>query len=140
MKIWLKLIGSASNPIPEWDKEYVGFRRVRKPGIRTGDILFLYAPGARRIFAKAEAVDDPKDHPDYNPNIDGSCRWKVFVRYLIGPLAVASGIPIDDISSQRDWRKSLSQKSHVILRADESQLADRMLREALGKCQEKQSA
>ncbi len=45
MATWLKNIGSAKNPITEWKEDDVGFRKANKPSIRTGDHLFLYAPG-----------------------------------------------------------------------------------------------
>ena len=61
MATWLKLIGSATSPVTEWEREYVGFRKANKPSIRTGDHLFLYAPGgSRRIFALAEVISDPE--------------------------------------------------------------------------------
>lgn len=84
MTTWLKLIGSGKHPIARWEKDYVGYRWTNKrPGIRAGDYLFLYAPGAneRRIFAFAEAISDPESDPEYNPNQTGSCRWKVRVSY-----------------------------------------------------------
>ena len=139
MKTWLKLIGSASNPITEWKEKYVGFRRKGMPSILTGDLLFLYAPGGGRIFALAEAVDVPKDDPDYNQDIDGSCRWKLPVRYFIN-LPVAAGILLDDVRCNRDLRLSVRQAGHLGLLEDEGQLADRKLHEADRKFQEKQSA
>ena len=127
MPTWLKLIGSAKKPITEqpfygrYDAEHVGFRKTRKPGIRAGDHLFLYAPGgSRRIFALAEAIADPELDPNYNPDQEGSCRWKVRVRYLIN-LPVSSGILIDDISSaQRDLIRSVRRASHIKLLPEET--------------------
>ena len=49
MTTWLKVIGSDQTPITghpfygTYKVESVGFRKARKPGIRTGDHLFLYA-------------------------------------------------------------------------------------------------
>src|SRR5512143_2336818 len=98
MTAWLKLIGSAKRPITEppfngqYTEEYVGFRKANKPSIRAGDDLFLYAPGgSRRIFALAEVVGDPERDSKYNPQEEGSCRWKLRIRYLIN-LPVTSGI------------------------------------------------
>ena len=133
----MKLIGSASAPITEmpfdgnYIGEHVGFRKASKPGIRAGDHLFLYAPGgSRRIFALAEAIGDPEQDRSYDPNQEGSCRWKVSVHYLIN-LPVASGILIDDIiSSQRDLTKSLRQASHIKLLPVESDTARRKLEAA----------
>ena len=143
MTAWLKAIGSAKRPITEapfhgsYVGEHVGFRKEAKPGIRTGDHLFLYASGgSRSIFALAEAVADPERDPRYNPNEEGSCRWRVQVKYLIN-LPVASGILVDDAGCDgRDLSRSLSQKSHVKLRPKESQLAHAKLVERQRKVQE----
>ena len=130
MSTWLKLLGSARSPITEWTKEYVGFRKNNKPSIRTGDQLFLYAPGGtRRIFALAEAVSDPEHDSDYNPSEVGSCQWKLRVRYEIN-LPVSSGILIDDVSSHRNLTKSLRQQSHIKLLPEESESANSKLRDA----------
>src|SRR5689334_222274 len=116
MTEWLKLIGSRKNPITgspfygNYTDENIGFRKIAKPRIRAGDHLFLYAPGgSRRIFALAEAVQDPERDSNYNPNEEGSCRWKLSVRYLIN-LPVASGVLIDEVvSNRRDLTQSLRQ-------------------------------
>jgi len=132
MPTWLKLIGSAKKPITEqpfygnYNAEHVGFRKTRKPGIRSGDHLFLYAPGGRRrIFALAQAIADPERDADYNSKEEGSCRWKLRVRYLIN-LPVSCGILIDDVTSgRRELTRSVRRASHIKLLPQESQLADR---------------
>lgn len=132
---WLKLIGSAERPITacpfygNYNARHVGFRKATKPGIRTGDHLFLYAPGgSRRIFALAEAIGDPKRDRNYNPKKKESCRWKLRVRYLIN-LPVDSGSRIDDIrSGHRDLRESLRRASHIKLLPEEIRLVHRKLR------------
>ena len=90
MHSWLKLVGSADKPITDspfygnYREEYIGFRKNNVPGIRSGDHLFLYAPGgSRRIFALVEAITDPERDSKYNPNEQGSCRWLIYVRYLM---------------------------------------------------------
>jgi len=136
MNFWLKLIGSAKKPITapphngNFNEEYVGFRKARMPAIRKGDHLFLYAPGgSRSIFALAEAMDDPEHDNDYNPNVEGSCRWKLRVCYRIN-LPVASGILIDEVSSRhRNLAHSVRQQSHIKLSPEEYKLADSKLRE-----------
>jgi hypothetical protein len=131
MADWLKLIGSAKKPVTEYTREEVGFRKANKPGVRAGDRLFLYAPGgSRRIFALAEAVDDPQPDSNYNPNEEGSCRWMLRVQYQIGPFPVASGIHIDEVvSNERDLRRSLRQAGHIRLLPEESRLAHARLQE-----------
>src|SRR5437016_1625027 len=83
MTDWLKSIGSRKKPVSEWRENYVGFRKDNKPGIKVGDRLFLYAPGRlnMRIFALAEAVGNAEPDPDFNPGVEGSCYWRLAVRY-----------------------------------------------------------
>ena len=136
MNNWLKLIGSSDKPITEhpfygnYNAEYIGFRKARMPGVRMGDQLFLYAPGgSRSIFALVEATADPENDSNYNPKEDGSCRWKLHVRYLIN-LPVASGILIDEVSSgHRNLAHSVRQQSHIKLSPEEYKLAYSKLQE-----------
>ena len=132
MKTWLKLIGSAKSPITEWKEEYVGFRKKNKPSIEVGDRLFLYAPGgSRRIFALAEAAGNPEQDPKWNPKEEGSCYWRLAVRYIDDlNLPVASGILIDEVTSHhRKLAKSIGQASHIELYPEESESAYRALHE-----------
>ena len=119
--------------------EQVGFRKLKRPSIRAGDILFLYAPGHRRIFALAKVVGDPESDADYNANQEGSCFWKLPVSCSI-MMPVDVGIQLRDINCSRDLRLSVRQASHLELRADESQVADRMLQQAYKTFQEQQSS
>jgi predicted restriction endonuclease len=128
MRTWLKLIGSAKNPITEpplngYKDDQIGFRKADKPGIRTGDHLFLYAPGgSMRIFALAKAISNPQPISSPQPKKEGDCRWTLRVKYLI-PLPVASGILINEISSDRLLIKSIQRASHIELRPKEYQSA-----------------
>ena len=132
---WLKLIGSAKKPITEspfygnYNLDYVGFRKPKRPGVRMGDHLFLYAAGgSKRIFALAEAVGDPQLDPNYDPRDEGSCRWKLNVRYLKN-LRVDAGVHIDEITTNRPkpLTESIKQASHIKLKPDEWQSAYRKL-------------
>ena len=129
MATWLKLIGSSKEPVSSYAEKYVGFRKPdKKPRITTGDHLFLYAPGgSKRIFGLAEATGDPEHDPKYDANQEGSCYWRVPVRYLITPLPVASGIHISDVSSHRDLTKSVRRASHIKLSSEESEFAHKKL-------------
>ena len=135
MQTWLKLIGSTDKPITEdpyygkYDETYVGFRKATKPSIRSGDILFLYAPGgSKRIFALTQATSDPKPNPKFDPQKEGNCFWNVNVRYLIN-LPVDSGIHIDEIgTNKRNLSKSIQRQSHIRLLPEENELADSKLR------------
>ena len=130
MQIWLKLIGSGTVPITgdpfygNFQEEHIGFRKTNRPSIQAGDHLFLYAPGgSKRIFALVEAVGDPEYDSKYDPQKEGSCYWKLSIRYLIN-LPVDSGIHIDEIrTNQRDLLKSIQRQSHIKLLPDESELA-----------------
>jgi hypothetical protein len=84
------------------------------------------------VFALAEAVGEPEHDPNYNPNEEGSCRWKLAVRYLLDlNLPVASGILIDDVISHRKVKlaKSIGQKSYIELHLEESESAYHLLHE-----------
>jgi hypothetical protein len=96
----------------------------REPGIRMEDHLFLYAPGGSRlIFALAEAISIPEHNDKYNPQEEGSCRWKINIRYLMN-LDVGDGIHIDEINTgQRDLMVSIQRQSHIRLFPEEYQVA-----------------
>ncbi len=129
MQVWLKLIGSSKTPIKGegWKEDYVGFRKANKPSVRAGDRLFLYASGgSRRIFALAKAISDPESNPRYNPNEEGSCRWRLRVEYEYS-FPISSGIPIDAIASHRRLTRSIRQQSHIRLSPEESESAHRLL-------------
>ena len=136
MTTWLKLIGCSKRPITghpffgRYQDDYIGFRKDSRPGIKMGDHLFLYAPGgSRRIFALAEAVSDPEHNDKYNPQEEGSCRWKINVRYLIN-LDVGDGIYIDEINTdQRDLMVSIQRQSHIRLFPEEYQIAFKRLQQ-----------
>jgi len=140
MNYWLKLIGSSYKPITEhpfngnYNEEYIGFRRPGKPSIQMGDHIFLYAPGdSRSIFALAEATTDPEKDSNYNPMMDGSCRWKQRVNYIIN-LPVTSGVPIEEVNSgHRNLTHSVRQQSHIKLTPEEYKLAYSKLQEQLNK-------
>lgn len=136
MKTWLKLIGSAEMPITgspyfgHYNENHVGFRKANKPSIQRGDHLFLYAPGgSKRIFALAEAVSDPEADSNYDSHAEGSCHWKLNVRYVIN-LPVRSGIQIDAVTTgHRNLTDSIRQQSHIKLTSEESKLAFNKLKE-----------
>ena len=139
MTDWLKLIGSAKEPITphlvdgRCIADSVGFRKKNHPSIKEGDRLFLYAcGGSRRIFALAEAVGNPERDPKWDPKEEGSCYWKLPIRYVADlNLPVDSGIRIDDVTSHRKKKLagSIGQNSHIGLRPEESESAERALRE-----------
>lgn len=75
------------------------------------------------MFALAEAVTDPVPDTDYNPREEGSCPWKIHVRYVVN-LPVASGVAIDEIALPiRDLTRSVRRQSHIKLTPEESSKA-----------------
>ena len=129
MRTWLKLIGSAENPITEppyngnYNGEPIGFRKKAKPGIRIGDHLFLYAPGGtRRRSALVEVISDPQPISNPQPKKKGDCHWTINVKLLIN-LPVTSGILINEVSSDRNLSLSVRQASHFKLSPREYQSA-----------------
>jgi predicted restriction endonuclease len=129
MRTWLKIIGSHRKPITKaphhghYAEKHIGFRKDNEPSISTGDQLFLYASGgSRRIFALAEALGNPERNPKHNQNEEGSCRWRLRVRYLHNS-HVDSGILLDEVSSDRHLDKSIQRASHIELRPEEYQSA-----------------
>ena len=135
MHTWLKLIGSAQDPITEWKEKQVGFRKKNMPGVRTGDHLVLYAPGDNKhIFALAEATGDPERDDNYDEKVQGSCRWKVSVEYLIN-LPIAFGVNIDEVDTdRRPLARSVRQQSHINLYPKEYESAKSKLQEKATRC------
>lgn len=135
MRTFLKAIGSYKKPITKapfngvYDDVYIGFP-TRRPDIRKGEHLFLYASGGRlRIFALARAVGNPMK----NPNKKGD-RWKLQVKY-INWVPVDFGIHMrDDVTGGQDLINAKKRVSYIELK-QENQSAEikEKLREAEGK-------
>lgn len=134
MTTWLKTVGFYDSPVADWRERHLGFRTY-KPTIRPGDHVFLYASGgSRRIFALAEAISGPEKDPNYREGAEGSCRWRLAVRYVLN-LPVAAGIHIDDVVSHRGvkLRIAAGQKSHTRLRPEEGESARKLLQKKVKK-------
>jgi hypothetical protein len=70
-----------------------------------------------------KATSDLEYDTDYDPEKEGSCYWKLYIKYEIN-LPVNSGIHIDEIStSVRKLSKSVQQQSYVKLLPEEVELA-----------------
>lgn len=126
---WLKAIGHAKGPLPEaWlaDPERAAVRLTRtgfprRPRMRPGDRLVLYASVWKRVFAIAEVTSEPSDAapPDGAPR---SQRWPWWV--AIEPLVVVPHLenapPVEAIGVPP---RSMSQQSHIRLTPAQYDLA-----------------
>jgi hypothetical protein len=125
-KHWLKALGHARGPLPDaWLEDGAAERRLRRTGfprrprMEPGDRLVLYASVWRRVFALAEVVAEPRRD-------QGTPRWPWTVEVeplLVVPL-LSNAPPVEAIGVPP---RSMSQQSHIRLRAEQYELA----REAL---------
>jgi hypothetical protein len=116
---WLKAVGHAGGPLPErWLEERgallhrTGF--PRRPRIEPGDRLVLYAAVWRRVFAICEATGEPerRDHPRW--------PWTVPIETLLVVPSLDAAPPVEAIGVAA---RSMSQQSHIRLRAEHYDLA-----------------
>jgi hypothetical protein len=116
---WLKAVGHARGPLPErWlDERPELLRRTgfpRRPRIEPGDRLVLYASVWRRVFAICEATGEPerREHPRW--------PWVVPIEALLVVPALDAAPPVEAIGVAA---RSMSQQSHIRLRAEHYDLA-----------------
>jgi hypothetical protein len=116
---WLKAVGHARGPLPErWlDERPELLRRTgfpRRPRIEPGDRLVLYASVWRRVFAICEATGEPerREHPRW--------PWIVPIEALLVVPALDAAPPVEAIGVAA---RSMSQQSHIRLRAEHYDLA-----------------
>jgi hypothetical protein len=116
---WLKAVGHAGGPLPErWLEERgallhrTGF--PRRPRIEPGDRLVLYAAVWRRVFAICEATGEPerRDHRRW--------PWIVPIETLLVVPSLDAAPPVEAIGVAA---RSMSQQSHIRLRAEHYDLA-----------------
>jgi hypothetical protein len=116
---WLKAVGHAGGPLPErWLEERgallhrTGF--PRRPRIEPGERLVLYAAVWRRVFAICEATGEPerRDHPRW--------PWTVPIETLLVVPSLDAAPPVEAIGVAA---RSMSQQSHIRLRAEHYDLA-----------------
>ncbi len=111
---WLKAVGHAGGPPSEgwFDERPELLRRTgfpRRPRIRPGDRLVLYAAVWRRVFALAEAVGEPRerDHPRW--------PWTVEIETLLLVPVLDAAPPVEAIGVAA---RSMSQQSHIRITAE----------------------
>jgi hypothetical protein len=116
---WLKAIGHARGPLSErWlDDRAELLRRTgfpRRPRMAMGDRLVLYASVWRRVFALAAVVGEPepREHPRW--------PWTVEIETLLLVPVLDAAPPVEAIGVAA---RSMSQQSHIRLRAEHFDLA-----------------
>ncbi|MDQ3743941.1 MAG: EVE domain-containing protein [Acidobacteriota bacterium] len=128
MSAFLKLIGSAENPCPEfYEKSYVDFSRNPRQ-VQPGDHLVLYAAGGlKRVFAIAEVMSGVYDAgSDY----DGRWPYRVDIRYIVGPVPASKGVHVNEVStSERDLLRSVRRASYLKLSPEEYEQATAKLQQ-----------
>jgi len=116
---WLKAVGHARGPLAEnWLEQRPELLRrtgfPRRPRIATDDRLVLYASVWRRVFAVVQVVGapEPRDHPRW--------PWTVATEPLLVVPALDAAPPVEAIGVAA---RSMSQQSHIRLRAEHYDLA-----------------
>jgi len=116
---WLKAVGHARGPLQEdWlERRPELLRRTgfpRRPRIEPGDRLVLYASVWRRVFAAVQVTGppEPRDHPRW--------PWTVATEPLLVVPTLDAAPPVEAIGVAP---RSMSQQSHIRLRADHYDLA-----------------
>jgi hypothetical protein len=116
---WLKAVGHARGPLQEdWFAQRPELLRrtgfPRRPRIEPGDRLVLYASVWRRVFAAVQVIGppEPRDHPRW--------PWTVAIEPLLVVPALDAAPPVEAIGVAP---RSMSQQSHIRLRAEHYDLA-----------------
>jgi alpha-D-ribose 1-methylphosphonate 5-phosphate C-P lyase len=92
--------------------------------VKPGDHLVLYAAGGRKcVFAIAEVTSEVKasEFDDW--------PYRVDINYLVR-LHPADGVPIDEVSIDRDLSRSIGQHTYIVLHSEEYERAQAKLEEA----------
>jgi hypothetical protein len=125
---WIKVAGSGEHPFTRDDWQPLSERSLfpRRPSIRGGDRLVVYAAGSGavygegRIFAVQEVVSD-------EPEPSGHARWKWQHR-----VRVLASVPLLSHAPTL-WQigvaaRSLSQHSHISLSEEQGRTAEELIR------------
>jgi hypothetical protein len=138
---WLKLIGSSKSACPEfYDKPYADFSKSKRPRVRAGDQLVLYAAGGSKcLFALANVVSgvydittETKDNRDRE-----TYPYRVDIEYVYW-VPVSVGIHIDEITTPLRELPKAVQGSYLRLKPEEIGLAESKLLEARRKYEARQ--
>jgi hypothetical protein len=127
-KWWIKVAGSSESPFTRDDWEPLSERSLfpRRPTIRGGDRLIVYAAGSGavygegRIFAVQEVISDvpePSGHPRW--------KWALRVRTLHAVPRLSHAPTLWQIGVAA---RSLSQHSHISLTPEQGEAAEALIR------------
>jgi hypothetical protein len=125
---WIKVAGSSARPFTRDDWEPLSERSLfpRRPSIRGGDRLIVYAAGSGavygegRIFAVQEVVSDvpePSGHPRW--------KWQLVVREVVSVPRLSHAPTLWQIGVAA---RSLSQHSHISLTEEQGETAEALIR------------
>lgn len=123
MSAYLKVIGSGNAPLPgPYTVPYADFSRTRPPDkISKGDFLVLYAAGWKKIVAVGRVRSRVRnsEYPDW--------PYRLELDYVVN-VPPADGVPVNDISDERELTKSVRQQTCISLNAAEFKRAWDMLK------------
>jgi hypothetical protein len=127
-KWWIKVAGSSQRPFTRDDWEPLSERSLfpRRPSIRGGDRLVVYAAGSGavygegRIFAVQEVVSDVPE-----PSGHERWKWQLHVRELVSVPRLSHAPTLWQIGVAA---RSLSQHSHIALTPEQGRTAEELIR------------
>ena len=125
---WIKVAGTSESPFIRDDWPALGERSLfpRRPAIRGGDRLIVYAAGSGavygegRIFAIQEVVSAEPEHSGHE-----RWRWALQVRTLAAVPLLSHAPALWQIGVAA---RSLSQHSHIRLTGEQGREAERLIR------------
>ena len=125
---WIKVAGSGERPFTRDDWEPLSERSLfpRRPSIRGGDRLVVYAAGSGavygegRIFALQEVVS-----PEPEPSGHERWKWQMRVRMLAAVPRLSHAPTLWQIGVAA---RSLSQHSHISLTEEQGRAAEELIR------------
>jgi hypothetical protein len=114
MSAYLKVIGSGGAPLAgPYIRPHADFSRTRPTDrISKGDFLVLYAAGVKNIFAIGRVTSRVRSGEDP--------EWphRLELSYIVN-VPRADGVPVNDISDERELTRSVRQQTCISLNAAE---------------------
>ena len=136
MSYWIKIAGTGEQPFDtdDWRARYGGWRREhrdgslfpRRPSIRRGDRLVLYAAGSAaafgegRLFAIEEVLSEEPE-----PSGHERWPWRLHTRMLVSVPLLSHGPTLGEIGVAA---RSLGRHSHIRLSDEQGRRAEQLVR------------